>query len=1181
MNIKKTLRTMEFLCAGVECDFPLDVYDDENDTVESYFANTSNLEKFGQKYPDASFSFGVVGEDEKAFAVVVRVERERVEGMKALELAPSVVVEGENYAWGLWKLSEAVPAVGTTELSDVVEAIGGDLSEMVPLPGGSGVRVTGGQVVYSLEELWDFFCGDGEEPAAGDDSPAVEDESDPAVDDSQPAEDDNYPAGVHPLPAEWSAKLAFGSGADEKKWKNKEVDLTALIGGLTAHMEGDKDGRAFLQGACVDGSRVAKAMSEISIIGVDIDNGLPSEDIDALIAAKGLFAIRYTTHSHGKDCIEVNNDAYQKWIEKNPGTGPAEYLQAVKRYLPEVAKTAKIAGKVHRKTGHMLQIKHDPIDKNRVIFILHSPWQAGVYNTTQEGINQWKRAYAAFCEWLGIDYDQSCVDPSRLFYTPRHSKGAPYEVKVHEGGSVDIFSLPPAAYVPGVDKGKPKGGNVFLDAANDMGAREDDGASPAMKKWAVKFGHSFEIVDALEASGEVEWRTEYDNSTKRHLACPFEDEHTEPGGGGFYVENASDSDAGFAANCRHHSCADRDRLDFLQAMVDQGWLTEDALTSRDYLALTEENESEVAPLENSEGSPTLSPVDVEKALKKLAKSSASDLVVKAEIARIAKEVKGSGLTKSDIQSQYKKIKRELGNNTETTEEEGGDKRKTFTTSSDFRETADSALKTLEEANDPPSIFKFDNEISRVIRDDSGQVQIEPLNVSMLRHEVSKIARWVNVFGEQPVEIAPPREIVEDILAMPPHAVKFPVLEGVVGTPVFTRDGMLHKTPGYDPESKTFYQPLPDFDMDDVPEEPTEEDVEYAKELILDNVLIDFPFDGDSERAHAVALMLLPFARNMIQGQTPLHWIDKPSPGTGASKLVNCVSLLAIGAEADPITEESREEEWKKKITSVLKTGSPLFFLDNVNGKLDSAALATAITTPRWKDRALGGNGTVNVPVRCAFVVAGNNVVMSSELVRRAVRIRLDTKMEQPANRTDFKHANLEEWIKENRSELVWACCVLIQNWIAEGRQNFTGNQLGSFEPWSRVMGGILEAAGIPSFLDNKKEVQEAVDEETQALKSFLELWWHKYRKNPTTVKGKGEDDEHSLFALSSQVDGLPIYATSDEARRTKLGLYISKQKGRCFTIESDDGPVTVKVDSPGRASGGEGRGILWHLTPTE
>jgi putative DNA primase/helicase len=68
--------------------------------------------------------------------------------------------------------------------------------------------------------------------------------------------------------------------------------------------------------------------------------------------------------------------------------------------------------------------------------------------------------------------------------------------------------------------------------------------------------------------------------------------------------------------------------------------------------------------------------------------------------------------------------------------------------------------------------------------------------------------------------------------------------------------------------------------------PSPAEIAAARQLICEDLLGDFPFTGDAERAHVVALLLLGFLRGMIDGPTPLHLIEKPTPGTGATLMVD-------------------------------------------------------------------------------------------------------------------------------------------------------------------------------------------------------------------------------------------------------------------------------------------------------
>ena len=117
-------------------------------------------------------------------------------------------------------------------------------------------------------------------------------------------------------------------------------------------------------------------------------------------------------------------------------------------------------------------------------------------------------------------------------------------------------------------------------------------------------------------------------------------------------------------------------------------------------------------------------------------------------------------------------------------------------------------------------------------------------------------------------------------------------------------------------------------------------------------------------AHAVALLLLGFLRSMIDGPTPLHLIEKPTPGTGATLMVDAIATILTGAGASVMTEGRDDEEWRKRVTAKLRQIPSIVLIDNLRHKLDSSAVAAALTAPFWEDRILGVSEMARLPIRC-------------------------------------------------------------------------------------------------------------------------------------------------------------------------------------------------------------------------
>ena len=307
----------------------------------------------------------------------------------------------------------------------------------------------------------------------------------------------------------------------------------------------------------------------------------------------------------------------------------------------------------------------------------------------------------------------------------------------------------------------------------------------------------------------------------------------------------------------------------------------------------------------------------------------------------------------------------------------------------------------------------------------------------------------------------------------------------------------------------------------------------------------------------MGLLLLPFVRPMIDGATPLHIIEKPTPGTGASLLVDVLMYPATGRPAVAMTEGRSEDEWRKRLTALLLSSPPVVFVDNLRRRLDSSALAAAITAPVWGDRILGKSETVHIPIRCAWVATGNNPALSDEMTRRAIRIRLDAKQDRPWLREGFKHANLREWAKENRADLVWAGLTLAQNWIAVGRPK-PDKTLGMFQGWVDTIGGILLAAGIPGFLDNLTEFYDLADEQGATWRAFVATWWDKFGDHKVGVA-------HLFSMLNESEVYLPeIDADTARGQKVQLGILLTRQRDRQYTLNAgSDDEITLTITPAG------------------
>lgn len=443
-------------------------------------------------------------------------------------------------------------------------------------------------------------------------------------------------------------------------------------------------------------------------------------------------------------------------------------------------------------------------------------------------------------------------------------------------------------------------------------------------------------------------------------------------------------------------------------------------------------------------------------------------------------------------------------------------------SDDLVTTTGLAWRALIAKNSPPRLFLRGDLPVRAEHDDRGAVVTRPLTRERMTHELVRAANWTKQGkgAEKGLIVCgrPHRHHIEDFMATP--SPPLPTLQRITSVPIFAADGKLIIEPGY--HAGILYSPPPGFFLPTVQDSPGEDDLRKAMGLI-DELLFDFPFVEPSDRAHAVGLLLLPFARELIAGPTPLHRIEGPIEGAGKGLLADVLMAPGLHGHVASIAEPTSDEEWRKQITTYLIAGYGALKIDNVEHPLTAGAFAKALTDYFWTDRILGVNKDVNLPMRWLWIMTANNPVLSGELRRRSIRTRIDPRCEHPELRTGFRH-DLPKWAIENRAGLIWSALTLIRHWVSRERPAPAPSvkPLGSYEDWTRVVGGILHVASIPGFLESVTTDATVVSGESGAMSEFVTKWRSQF--GDRTVQCS------DLIEIAKQIDGVPLAAVIQRGR---------------------------------------------------
>lgn len=481
----------------------------------------------------------------------------------------------------------------------------------------------------------------------------------------------------------------------------------------------------------------------------------------------------------------------------------------------------------------------------------------------------------------------------------------------------------------------------------------------------------------------------------------------------------------------------------------------------------------------------------------------------------------------------------------------------------LHEVSTKALDALDKCNTPPKLFCRAGEVVRTRVDEMGRPIIENATEAILRNRLTEVADFYRDGFSRRTHATPPVEVLRDILAT--EQLPFPALESITEIPVMREDGSILDKAGYDGATRLYYHPATGFESLRVSDHPSAEEVQRSVELIGE-AIGEFPFAEDADHANAFATLLSPFIRATLGGTSPLALINAPQQGTGKGLLTEVAAYVATGRRAAMMAAPDTDDEWRKRITATLYSGASLVVIDNIEGRLKSPSLASALTAPVWRDRMLGASRLIEVPQRATWLATGNNIRLGGDLQRRCYWVRLDAKMAKPWLGRTFRHANLLDWVAENRPQLVGAILTIIRAWYVAGRPVATTQVLGSFEKWCRTVGGILKIANVAGFLDNLQSLYEVADEETAEWEQFLLALAHRF-PGCFSVKSVVENlDEGGLLDL------LPEELERDRSNPQRS---FSKCLGKAFSqrIDRRYGSSEARLEQAGDSRDGK----LWRV----
>jgi hypothetical protein len=405
------------------------------------------------------------------------------------------------------------------------------------------------------------------------------------------------------------------------------------------------------------------------------------------------------------------------------------------------------------------------------------------------------------------------------------------------------------------------------------------------------------------------------------------------------------------------------------------------------------------------------------------------------------------------------------------------------------EVDDQAIAAL--ASDP-SLYHRGGMLVRLLTDDPGASagirwstgpRIDPLPRELLRERLSAAAHWVIERGDSLIPARPPSWCVGAVMVRG----QYPGLRhlyAVAEHPVLRPDGTVLTAQGYDACTGLY---LASDKCMSIPDRPTLADAKAASDKLL-NVVQDFPFASEAHRSAWLAALLTPLARFAFEGPAPLFLVDANVRGSGKGLLLDCICTITTGKRLTIATYTDDQDELRKRITSLAITGERMVLFDNLEGRFGNAVLDAALTAVSWEDRLPGFNRIVRAPLLMTWFSTGNNVAVHADTARRICHVRLDSSLEHPELRSDFKNPELLRHVEGRRDELLAAALTILRAYFAAGKPGQNLPPWGSFLGWSDLVRAAVVWCGLPDPAETRVQMQERSDVTAEHMGVLLASW---------------------------------------------------------------------------------------------
>ncbi len=329
------------------------------------------------------------------------------------------------------------------------------------------------------------------------------------------------------------------------------------------------------------------------------------------------------------------------------------------------------------------------------------------------------------------------------------------------------------------------------------------------------------------------------------------------------------------------------------------------------------------------------------------------------------------------------------------------------------------------------------------------------------------------------------------------------INGVVSHPVINQEGKIAYQEGIDPNTNLLLM-TNGIQFKPVLERPSKEDARNAITYLYDTFFNEISFAETPSDSHvsyklnfllAIAVLLTSFIRKQID-IAPGFVITANTQGTGKTTLARIIHLLLTGHDMTVHSLGGSPEETEKQFLALLSTSPGIVCFDNQfdGSEIKNVTLSRVITSLIFTGRILGKTQEMTVPTHTVFIITGNNLTISSDLLRRFFCLSLQSNEERPENRI-YEVRDVKEHCIAYRTDAVQACLTIIKAYISNGAPYKDQKvKMSGFPLWDHMVRfPIMWATGV-DILD-AMELSRGESDEQMAKAGILEGIFYLYDEN--------------------------------------------------------------------------------------